>query len=86
MKLDFRRRVALDHRERQFPHRHRAGNFQSEIGCAGDWQPDCLRSWLQDIDGDGIYEYFATGIPAVEYEVKAALGEARDENHGAGGS
>jgi len=31
------------------------GSFQSELGCAGDWDPGCLRSWLQDIDGDGIY-------------------------------
>ena len=29
------------------------GSYQSEIGCPGDWQPDCLRSWLQDPDGDG---------------------------------
>src|SRR5690242_3565502 len=28
------------------------GSFQSELGCPGDWQPDCLRSWLQDPDGD----------------------------------
>src|SRR5829696_966006 len=26
------------------------GNFQSELGCPGDWSPDCLRSWLQDVD------------------------------------
>src|SRR3954471_16941038 len=29
-----------------------AGDFQSELGCPGDWQPDCLRSWLEDTDGD----------------------------------
>ena len=34
-----------------------AGSFQSEIGCPGDWQPDCLRSWLQDPDGDGVYTF-----------------------------
>ena len=33
------------------------GSFQSELGCPGDWQPDCLRSWLQDPDGDGIYSF-----------------------------
>ncbi|HSE43505.1 MAG TPA: alpha-amylase, partial [Acidobacteriota bacterium] len=33
------------------------GNFQSELGCPGDWAPDCLRSWLQDPDGDGIYSF-----------------------------
>ena len=29
------------------------GSFQSELGCPGDWDPGCLRSWLEDPDGDG---------------------------------
>jgi hypothetical protein len=62
------------------------GSFQSEVGCPGDWQPDCLRSWLQDIDGDGIYEYFVTGIPSGNYEAKAAVNESWDENYGTGGT
>ena len=33
------------------------GSFQSELGCPGDWDPGCLRSWLQDPDGDGIYSF-----------------------------
>ncbi len=37
------------------------GDFQDEIGCPGDWQPDCLRSLLQDPDGDGLYQ-FVTAI------------------------
>jgi pullulanase len=31
------------------------GTFQDEAGCAADGDPTCLRSWLQDPDGDGIY-------------------------------
>src|SRR4030095_12878773 len=23
------------------------GSYQSELGCPGDWQPECLRSWLR---------------------------------------
>jgi len=61
------------------------GSFQSELGCAGDWDPGCLRSWLQDIDGDGVYERFATGIPAGNYEAKAAIDESWDESYGEGG-
>ncbi|MEO8125256.1 MAG: hypothetical protein ABI633_14505, partial [Burkholderiales bacterium] len=34
-----------------------AGSFQSELGCSGDWDPGCLRSWLQDADGDGVYTF-----------------------------
>lgn len=60
------------------------GSFQSEIGCAGDWSPDCLRSWLQDPDGDGIYR-LSVNIPSGSYEVKAAINESWDENYGAGG-
>ena len=58
-----------------------AGSFQSELGCAGDWDPGCLRSWLQDIDGDGIYIFSTTAIPAGNYEFKVALNEAWDTSY-----
>lgn len=61
------------------------GSFQSELGCPGDWQPDCLRSWLQDPDGDGTYYFTTTAIPAGSYEAKVALDESWDVNYGAGG-
>jgi len=61
------------------------GSFQSELGCPGDWQPDCLRSWLQDPDGDGTYSFSTTSIPAGSYEAKVAINESWDENYGAGG-
>jgi len=40
-----------------------AGSFQSELGCPGDWNPSCLRSWLQDPDGDGTYSFTTDLIP-----------------------
>src|SRR5204863_8716712 len=43
------------------------GSFQSKLGCTGDWDPGCLRSWLQDPDGDGIYSFTAT-IAGGNYE------------------
>ncbi len=52
-----------------------AGSFQDEIGCPGDWQPDCLRSWLQDIDGDHTYTFVTDQIPAGAYDFKVALDE-----------
>ena len=61
------------------------GSFQSELGCPGDWQPDCLRSWLQDPDGDGVYTFTTRSIPPGNYEVKVAIDESWDENYGAGG-
>jgi pullulanase-type alpha-1,6-glucosidase len=62
------------------------GNFQSKIGCASDWAPDCLRSWLQDPDGDGIYTWVTTWIPKGDYEAKVAVGGAWKENYGADGA
>ncbi len=62
------------------------GSFQSELGCSGDWDPGCLRSWLQDPDGDGIYTLQATGLPAGNYEFKVAIAESWSENYGAGGA
>ncbi|HXU86492.1 MAG TPA: alpha-amylase family glycosyl hydrolase [Verrucomicrobiae bacterium] len=61
------------------------GSFQSELGCTGDWQPDCLRSWLEDPDGDGVYTFVTTAIPAGSYETKVAINETWDENYGQGG-
>jgi pullulanase-type alpha-1,6-glucosidase len=61
------------------------GSFQSELGCSGDWAPDCLRSWLQDPDGDGIYSFTTSAIPEGNYEAKVAHNESWDVNYGAGG-
>jgi pullulanase-type alpha-1,6-glucosidase len=61
------------------------GDFQSKLGCSGDWQPWCLRSWLQDTNGDGIYGFQTRKLPAGDYEVKVAYNESWDENYGAGG-
>ena len=62
------------------------GNFQSELGCPGDWQPDCLRSWLQDLDGDGIFVLITNALPPGAYEGKVAINESWDENYGTNGA
>ncbi|MGH8775567.1 MAG: pullulanase-type alpha-1,6-glucosidase [Jiangellaceae bacterium] len=62
------------------------GSFQSELGCPGDWDPSCMRSWLQDPDADGTYTFSTTQIPAGSYEVKVTHGLTWDENYGAGGA
>ena len=61
------------------------GSFQSELGCPGDWDPNCLRSWLEDPDGDGIYAFETTALPAGSYETKVAINEDWAENYGQGG-
>jgi pullulanase len=62
------------------------GNFQSELGCPDDWQPDCLRSWLQDPDGDGVFTFTTMALPLGRYEGKVAINESWTENYGENGA
>lgn len=60
------------------------GSFQSELGCPGDWLPDCEDTALTyDANGDvwtGTFE-----IPAGSWEYKVALNGTWAENYGQGG-
>ncbi len=62
-----------------------AGSMQDELGCPGDWQPDCLRTWMQDPDGNGTYTFATTGLPAGDYEFKVALNQNWDVSYGPDG-
>ena len=62
------------------------GSYQGEVGCPGEWAPDCMRSWLQDPDGDGIYVYETTYIGAGSYEAKVAINRSWDQNYGVDGA
>ena len=62
------------------------GSFQSELGCPGDWSPDCMRPWMQDPDGDGTYTWSSDQIPAGSYEFKIAHGLSWNESYGDGGN
>ena len=62
-----------------------AGSFQEEAGCPGDWKPDCLATWLQDVDGDGILSWSTSTLPTGSYEGKVAHNLGWDENYGANG-
>ncbi len=62
------------------------GSYQSKLGCTGDWQPECLRSWLEDPDGDGVYTFSTRALPMGSYETKVAINESWAENYGAGGA
>ncbi|MBM7503255.1 pullulanase-type alpha-1,6-glucosidase [Agromyces aurantiacus] len=62
------------------------GNLQSELGCPGDWAPDCMVTFAQDGDKDGVYEFATDQLPTGNYEVKVAHGLSWDENYGVGGA
>ena len=58
-----------------------AGSLQSEIGCAGDWDPGCVASHLDYDAADGVWQK-AFSLPAGDFEYKAALNASWDENYG----
>jgi pullulanase-type alpha-1,6-glucosidase len=62
------------------------GSLQSELGCPGDWAPECPATRLQPVDGSpGVFR--ATfDVPAGSYEYKVALNGTWDENYGSGGA
>ena len=51
------------------------GDFQKQIGCFNDNDATCLRAWLQDPDGDGLYDATTSGIKAGTYIVTFTLNE-----------
>ncbi len=62
-----------------------AGSLQDEIGCPGDWQPDCAASHLGFDSSDGRWHGTFT-LPAGDYEWKVAIDDSWAVNYGAGGA
>ena len=59
------------------------GTLQSEIGCPGDWQPDCTASRLLPVEGSTTLYRATFDIPAGNYAMKVAINNSWDENYGA---
>ncbi|MEE1619368.1 pullulanase-type alpha-1,6-glucosidase [Brachybacterium sp. J153] len=62
------------------------GSFNAALGCPEDWMPSCMRSWMQDADGDGIYTFTTDAIPSGSYETKVVHGGSWSENYGIDGA
>ncbi|SFB12127.1 pullulanase-type alpha-1,6-glucosidase [Cellulomonas marina] len=60
------------------------GSLQSELGCPGDWQPDCTATVLAPTDAAGVYAADLV-VPAGSWEYKVALDGAWDEAYGRDG-
>jgi pullulanase-type alpha-1,6-glucosidase len=60
-----------------------AGDFQTALGCKANGDAGCLRSWLQDPEGDGTYVFITEALPAGTYSVQVALNESSAELVGA---
>jgi|GEM_PF-1916878 len=61
-------------------------NFQNKVGCRDEWNAECFRTWLQDIDGDGLYTYETLLVPGGSWETRVALDGNIDTSYGQGGT
>src|SRR5205823_4062056 len=60
------------------------GSFGAQIGCPGDWQPDCAQLQMTRRGNDDVWSVTQT-LAAGSYEYKAALNGTWDINYGLGG-
>src|SRR4051794_15099735 len=61
------------------------GDLQSELGCPGDWQPECATTELKPVDGQPDLYRSAFEVPAGVWSYKVALDDSWAVNYGAGG-
>jgi glycosidase len=61
------------------------GDYQTQLGCSGNFDPTCLRSWLEDPSGSGTYTLETTALLKGNYNAKATINESWTENYGQGG-
>jgi pullulanase-type alpha-1,6-glucosidase len=62
------------------------GSLQSELGCPGDWQPECAQTRLTPVAGSPELWRATFVVPAGTFAYKVALNGTWDENYGAGGA
>jgi pullulanase len=55
------------------------GDFQQALGCENNNDPSCFRSWLQDPDGDGIFNFSSSDLKVGTYAVAVALYEDSEQ-------
>ncbi|MET0811621.1 MAG: alpha-amylase family glycosyl hydrolase, partial [Microbacterium sp.] len=60
------------------------GSLQSELGCPGDWQPDCGDTELAPTGDPDVYAA-EFEVPAGEYAYKVAVNDSWDESYGLDG-
>lgn len=60
------------------------GDLQSELGCPGDWQPDCAATELVPTATPGLYAAEFT-VPAGSWQYKVAVDDTWDEAYGLDG-
>ena len=61
------------------------GSYPEAAGLGGNWAPDNLNTKGADPNGDNVYIFATTAIPAGSYEFKATVGGSWAENYGQDG-
>lgn len=51
------------------------GDFQQQLGCVNNDDGSCLRAWLQDPDGDSVFDFATRSLKAGTYSVLVTLDE-----------
>src|SRR5512133_600582 len=57
------------------------GSFGAQVGCPGDWQPDCAQVQMIRRSNDDVWS-LTLNMTAGSYEYKAALNKTWDVNYG----
>jgi len=60
-----------------------AGDFQTQLGCHNDNDAGCLRSWLEDPEGDGSFTFVTHALKKGTYKAALALNEDNQNTVGA---
>ena len=58
------------------------GTFQVDLGCPHDWDPSCTQTFLQDVGGEGVYEFSTRQLPRGTYECRVVINEDWGESYG----
>ena len=62
------------------------GDLQSELGCPGDWAPECPATELAPVPGEPDLYRGTFDVPAGTWKYKVALNDSWDVNYGAQGA
>lgn len=53
-----------------------SGDFQQQLGCQANDDPGCLRSWLEDPDGDGLFTFTTRALKTGSYTFQLTRNES----------
>ncbi len=51
------------------------GDFQAQLGCSQNEDPNCMRAWLEDPEGDGSYAFVTKALKAGDYSVSLSISQ-----------